>query len=441
MGANVEELGALERRLDVSIPQEKIRTEVESRLKRLARTAKIHGFRPGKVPLKIVQQQYGPQVRQEVIGDELKKNFGEAIREKNLRIAGYPRFEPKNIEENASEFEFSATFEVYPDIVLGDLSSTRVERPVVGVTQGDIDKTIETLRKQRVHYEPMERPAAKGDRITIDYRGTIGGEEFGGSKAENFTLVLGEGRLLKDFEEPLVGMSAGESKTFEVTFPEDYHGKEAAGKTAAFEVKLHEVKAPRVPEVDSEFATSLGIVDGNIEKLREEIQANLEREVSNRVRARMKEQVMQSLLETAKSEAPKALVESERERLMDDARRDLAARGMNKDVPLPQELFDERAQRRVNLGLILAEVVKLHGLKPKAEQVRAVVEDLAESYENPAEVVKWHYAAPERLNEAESLALEENVVTWVLEKVTVEDKPMTFDELMGRARNDSVAAE
>jgi trigger factor len=434
MQSNVEELGALERRLDVSIPQEKIETEVENRLKRLARTAKIHGFRPGKVPLKIVKQQYGPQVRQEVIGDVLKKNFSEAVREKNLKVAGYPRFEPKDMAENASQVEFSATFEVYPDVVLGALDASRVERPVVSVTQADVDKTIDTLRKQRMQYEPAVRPAAKGDRLNIDFRGTIDGEEFPGSKAENYSLILGEGRFLADFEEPLAGMSAGASKTFEVAFPANYHGKEAAGKTATFEVKLNTVEAARLPEVDAEFARSLGVEDGDVGRLRAEIQANLEREVANRIKARTKEQVMQCLLDTTNSHAPKALVEAEMERLMHDARRDLASRGVNpKDMPLPQDLFHERAQRRVSLGLILAELVKTHGLQPKPEQVRAMVEDLAQSYENPAEVVKWHYAAPERLNEAESLALEDNVVQWVLEKVKVEDKPMTLDELMGRA--------
>jgi trigger factor len=434
MQSNVEELGALERRLDVSIPQEKIETEVENRLKRLARTAKIHGFRPGKVPLKIVKQQYGPQVRQEVIGDVLKKNFSEAVREKNLKVAGYPRFEPKDMAENASQVEFSATFEVYPDVVLGALDASRVERPLVSVTQADVDKTIDTLRKQRMQYEPAGRPAAKGDRLNIDFRGTIDGEEFPGSKAENYSLILGEGRFLADFEEPLAGMSAGERKTFEVAFPANYHGKEAAGKTATFEVKLNTVEAGRLPEVDAEFARSLGVEDGDIGRLRAEIQANLEREVVNRIKARTKEQVMQCLLDTTNSQAPKALVEAEMERLMHDARRDLASRGVNpKDMPLPQDLFHERAQRRVSLGLILAELVKTHGLQPKPEQVRAMVEDLAQSYENPAEVVKWHYAAPERLNEAESLALEDNVVQWVLERVKVEDKPMTLDELMGRA--------
>lgn len=434
MQSNVEDLGALERRLNVSVPQENIETEVESRLKRLARTAKIHGFRPGKVPLKIVMQQYGPQVRQEVMGDVLQKNFSEAVREKKLRVAGYPRFEPKLMGENASEFEFSATFEVYPDVALGDLSGIRIEQPVIEVTDADVDKTLEVLRKQRVQYEPAERQALPGDRVNIDYRGMIDGMEFAGGKAENFTLVLGEGRLLKDFEEPLAGMSAGQSKTFEVTFPADYHGKDVAGKTAAFEVKLNGVEASRLPEVDAEFARSLGVAEGNIEKMRSEIQANLEREVSKRAKAKIKEQVMQALLDATKVQAPKALVELEMERLMQDARHDLESRGMNaKNVPLPRDLFHERAQRRVSLGLILGELVKVHSLHTRPEQVRAVVEDLAQSYENPDEVVKWHYSSADRLSGAESAVLEDNVVTWVLEKAVIVDKPMTLDELMGKS--------
>jgi trigger factor len=433
MQTNVEDLGALERRLNVSVPQEKIETEVDSRLKRLARTAKLHGFRPGKVPLKIVTQQYGPQVRQEVIEDVLKKNFSEAIREKNLRVAGYPRFESKSATEDTAHFEFSATFEVYPDIVLGDLSGVGLERPVVQVTSSDVDKTLEVLRKQRVEFEPAERPAQAGDRINIDYSGVIDGVEFPGGKAENFSLVLGEGRLLKDFEEPLIGMSGGQSKTFEVAFPADYHGKEVAGKTATFEVKLNGVEAARLPEVDAEFARALGVADGDIEKMRSEIKANLEREVFKRVNAKLKEQVMQVLLETTSVQPPKALVEMELERLMQDARNDLASRGMSdRNVPLPRDLLQERAEHRVKLGLILGELVKAHGLHPKPEQVRAVVEDMAQSYENPAEVVKWHYAAPDRLNEVESAALEDNVVTWVLEKVAVTDKSVSLDELMGR---------
>ena len=434
MHSNVEDLGALERRLSVSIPQEKIETEVENRLKKLAHTAKIHGFRPGKVPLKVVTQQYGSQVRQEVLGDVLKKNFSEAVREQNLRVAGYPHFEPKSpAEGKTSDFEFSATFEVYPEVVLGDLSHVRIEKPVVNVTDTDVDQTLETLRKQRIQYEPAERAAASGDRINIDYHGVVDGTEFPGGAAENFTLVLGEGRLLKDFEAPLIGMSAGQSKTFEVAFPADYHGKEIAGKVVTFEVKLNGVESARLPEVDGEFARALGVTDGDVQKMRREIEANLEREMSQRVKMKTKEQVMQALLDTTDILAPKALVEMEMERLIHDTRKDLASRGMNaKNMPLPSELFQERAQLRVSLGLILGELVKVHGLHAKPEQVRKVVEDLSQSYERPEEVVKWHYAAPDRLNDVESAVLEDNVVEWVLGQVVVQDKPTTVDELMGK---------
>jgi trigger factor len=434
MQTNVEQLGALERRINVSIPQEKIQSEVENRLKRLARTVKLHGFRPGKVPFKIVMQQYGPQVRNEVIGDALKKNFSDAVRENNLRVAGYPHFEPKAADGDISPIEFSATFEVYPDVALGDLSEVQIARPVVDVTAADIDKTIEVLRRQRVQFEAADKPAQSGDRISINYRGVIDGVEFAGGKAENFTLILGEGRLLKDFEAPLIDMRAGEIKTFEVTFPADYHGKDVAEKIATFEVRLNGVEASRLPEINAEFAQSLGVANRDIETMRDEIEANLKREASKRVGAKLKEQVMQALLDSTSIESPKALVELELERLTQDAHNELASRGLaTKNMPLPQELLKERAQRRVALWLILGELVKTHNLHPKPEQVRAVVEDLAQSYENPPEVIKWHYSAPERLKEVESAALEDNVVQWVLENVKVTDKAMSLDELMGRS--------
>ena len=434
MQSNVENIGGLERRLSVSVPHEAIETEMESRLKRLARTAKVPGFRPGRVPLHIVQQQYGPQVRQEVLGDVLQKSFSEAVREQKLRLVGSPHFEPKTTTGNTSEFEFSATFEVYPDVVLGDLSGVSIEQPVVNVIPADIDKTLEVVRKQRVKYQSVERQANEGDRVSIDYSGTIDGVEFAGGKAEGFSLVLGEGRLLKDFEGPLIGMVADQSKTFEVTFPADYHGKDVAGKIATFVVKLNSVEAPELPEVNAEFAKSLGVADGDVEKMRGEIQINLEREITKRKKARIKSQVMQALLDTTKIDAPKVLVEQERARLMQDARRDLEARGMKTtDISLPSELFQEQAQRRVNLGLILAELVKVQKLQAGPEQVRGVVEDLAQSYENPGEVVNWHYSSPDRLSEIESAVLEDNVVVWVLEKVASVDKPVTFDELMGKS--------
>jgi len=434
MQSDVEILGPLERRLNVTVLQEKIESEVESRLKRLARTAKIHGFRSGKVPLKIVSQQYGPKVRQEVMGEVLHRSFGEVVLEQKLRVAGYPRFEAKEVTENAPQFEFSATFEVYPDVILGDLKSISIEQTAMQVSPADVDKAIEIMRKQRTQYDAVERPVMIGDRINIDYHGVIDGEEFDGGRANNFFLVLGEGQFLKDFEEPMLGMSTEQRKTFEVTFPVDYHNKEIAGKTATFEVKLNGVEKSRLPELNAEFAKLLGIADGDTEKMYGEVRANLEREVSKRIKTRVKEKVMQALLDTIPIETPRVLVALELDRLMQSARNDLKKRGMKiKDVPLSPDLFQEQALRRVNLGLIMAELVKTYDLHAKPEQVRALVEDFAQSYENPGEMVKWHYSSKERLNEAESAVLEDNVVAWVLQKAKVVEKVVTFDELMGKS--------
>ena len=433
MQANLESLGTLERRLSVAVPLAEIDREIDTRLKRLSRTVKMDGFRPGKVPLKVVAQQYGPQIRQEVLGDAIQRTFGEAVREQNLRVAGYPRFEPKPLNEGASEFEYSATFEIYPDVHVGDISSSSITRPQLLVSEAEIDQTLEVMRKQRATYDPVQRGAENADRVTMSYRGTIDGTEFAGGKAENQAIVLGEGRLLADFESQLQGMKAGDAKTFELHFPDDYHGKDVAGKTATFELNVSEVAVPRLPEIDGEFAKSLGVEEGDVTKMRAEIQGNLEREVKTRLKSRVKEQVMQALLDATQVEVPKALVESEIERLRNFARQDLAARGIpvKDDTPLPADMFEKQAQRRVNLGLILAELVKAHQLQAKPEQVRHTVEEQAQSYENPQEVVRWYYQSPERLREIESMVLEDNVVDWALRTARVEDKPIAFDELMG----------
>ena len=433
MQANLENLSPLERRLSVAVPMAEIDREIDTRLKRLTRTVKMHGFRPGKVPLKVVAQQYGPQVRQEVLGDALQRSFGEAVREQNLKVAGYPRFEPKPLDEGAAEFEYSATFEVYPEVQVGDISGASITRPSLEVADAEVDRTLEIMQKQRVTYDRAERPAENGDRVTLSYRGTVDGVEFQGGKAENQAVVLGQGRLLPDFESQLMGMKAGDSKTFELRFPDDYHGKDVAGKTATFEVSVSEVAAPKLPEIDAEFAKSLGVGDGDVSKMRAEIKGNLEREVKSRLKSRVKDQVMQALLDTTNVEVPKALVESEIERLRNFARQDLAARGVpvKEDTPLPADMFEKQAERRVNLGLILAEVVKAHQLQAKPEQVRAAVEEQAQTYENPQEVVRWYYQSPERLREIESMVLEDNVVEWALATAKVEDKTIAFDELMG----------
>jgi trigger factor len=432
MQANLEKLDQLGRRLNIAVPMAEIDNEVDSRLKRLSRTVKMHGFRPGKVPLRVVAQQYGGQVRQEVLGDALQKSFGEAVRQQNLKVAGYPKFEAKPPVDGASQFEYSATFEVYPEIAVGDISKTVLSRPVLEVGDVEIDKTLEIMRKQRVSYTAAERAAASGDRVTLDYRGTMDGKEFDGGTAKGYAVVIGEGRMLPDFEAQLAGMKAGESKTFDLHFPDDYHGKDVAGKTAKFEITLNQVAAPVLPQVDAEFAKSLGVADGDLAKMRSDIRGNLEREVKARLKGRLKEQVMQALLDVTQVDVPKSLVEMEVQRLQDMARQDLAARGIpvRDDMPMPAEVFEKQAQRRVNLGLILAEVVRINNLQAKPEQVRAVVEEQAQSYEHPAEVVKWFYQSPERLRDIESMVLEDNVVAWALSTAKVEDKAVTFDELM-----------
>ena len=424
----------LERTLNLAVSLAGMEAEVDGRLKRLARTVKMDGFRPGKVPMKMVAQQYSGQVRQEVLGDTVQKNFAEAVRAQNLKVAGYPRIEAKPAEGESKDLEFTATFEVYPDVVVGDISAVKIERPQVVVGDAEVDKTLEILRKQRVTYEPADRAAASGDQVSIDYHGTLNGEVFQGGQANDYRLVLGEGRTLKDFEDPIIGMKAGESKTFELTFPEDYHAKELAGKTVSFEVTLNQVAGPKLPEVDADFAKSLGVADGNLETMRGEIKSNLERELKKRITARVKESVMQALLDTTTFELPKALVEMEIDRLRESAGEDMRARGMNVgDISFPAHLFEDQARRRVSLGLILAEVVKANQLQAKAEQVRELVNEFAESYEQPEQVVAWYYSEPNRLAEVEALVMEDNVVKWALEQAKVADVTSAFDELMGNA--------
>jgi len=434
MQANLETLSALERRLSVTLPVADIDNEIESRLKRLSRTVKMHGFRPGKVPLKVVAQQYGPQVRQEVLGDAMQKSFGEAVRNQNLRVAGYPRFDLKPPADGAAEFHYSATFEVYPDVKVGDIGNASIERPHLLVSEAEVDRTIELMRKQRATYEPAQRAARNEDRVTIDFRGSIDGAEFQGSTGNGQQAVLGDGRLVPDFEANVVGVGAGESKTFDVRFPDDYHGREVAGKTARFEVTVREVASPVLPEVDAQFAKGLGVADGDIAKMRAEIRANVEREVKAKLKSNLREQVMQALLDATKMETPKGLLQMEVQRMREGMRQELTARGVkvNDDMPLPADLFEQRARRRVNLGLIFSELVKTHNLYARPEQVRAMVDEQAQSYERPEEVVKWFYAAPERLREIESVATEDNIVAWALGVAKVTDKTVGFEELMGK---------
>ena len=432
MQAQVENIGQLERRIRISVPRAQIDAEIENRLKRIARTAKIHGFRPGKVPMKLVAQQYGGQVREEVITEAGSRGISEALYEQKIKVAGMPRFEAAADAANGEQLEFSAIFEVYPEIVLGSISSAKIERPTVQVSDADVDKTIDILRKQRATFEPTEAAAQQGDQVDIDYSGMIDGQPFAGGATQGYIVTLGEGRTLADFDRPLEGMKAGEEKTYDVTFPADYHGKEVAGKTAQFHVKVNKVLAARLPEIGPELAQALGVEDGDVSKMRAEVRANIEREVSKRVENKVKEQVMQALSDATPLSVPRALIDSEIERLQQRTRQDMAVRGIKTDnMPLPADIFEAQAQRRVSLGLILAEVVKAHDLKAQAEQVRKLVDEYAQSYEKPEQVVAWYYENPTRLAEVESLVLEQNVVSWALNQAQVEDKPTAFDDLMG----------
>lgn len=434
MQTNLETISTLERRITMALPSEQIEKQVDERLKHLSRTVKMSGFRPGKVPLKIVAQQYGPQIRSEVVGDAVQKAFSDVVNEQKLRVAGYPRIEPKQDGVDQNVIAFSATFEVYPEFKPGDVSGAKIERLALQVSEVDVDKTIEILRKQRVTYAEASRAAKSGDRVTADFTGRIDGVEFAGGKGAGVPVVLGEGRMLPDFETGLTGMAPGETRTFDVKFPEEYGGKEVAGKTAAFETVVSKVEEPVLPEIDGEFAKSLGVVDGDIAKMRQEIRGNVEREVQKRIESDAKQKVMQALIDVTQVEVPKALVEMEVERLMQSARQDLESRGIKMEqLPINPEIFETQAKRRVTLGLILAELVKVNDLNPKPEQIRSRVDEYASTYEQPSEVVKWVYSEPQRLAEFEGMAIESNVVSWVLERAKVEDKAVSFDELMEKA--------
>ncbi|MDK2123402.1 trigger factor [Parachitinimonas caeni] len=433
MQVQMETLGQLERRLNFAIPMGEIDAAVDARLKGVARGAKIQGFRPGKAPLKIVAQNYGPQVREEVLGEKVQSSFASAVQAQQLRVAGYPRFEALPAE-STTEFRFAAVFEVYPEVSIGDLSSKEIERPTLEVSDVEVDKTIDILRKQRTRFEHVERAVAKGDRIVVDFSGKIDGVEFAGGSAKNYAFLAGEGQMLPEFDAAVIDMKDGETKSFDLSFPEDYHGKDVAGKTAIFEVTVRNVSEPRLPEIDADFAKALGIEDGDVEKMRAEIRKNVSREVKRRLQARAKESVMQALLDVTTIELPKSLVGLEIGRLIEQAREEMRSRGFDpKEMPFPPELFEEQAKRRVALGLILAELVRANGLEAKPEQVKALVQEFAESYEHPEDVVKWYYASADRLDGPEAMVMEDNVVAYVYGVAKPIDKVLTFDELMGNA--------
>lgn len=434
MQTNEVTLGALERRIDLTINLKDVETQVSERLKRLSRTVKMAGFRPGKVPMKMVEQSYGPQVRNEVLGESVESAFSKSVQEQNLRVAGYPNIEPKATSAEG-QMEFVASFEVFPEVVVGDLASAEIERPQLSVGEAEVERTIEVLRKQRTSYEKVERASAEGDRVVIDFTGRKDGEVFEGGQASDFAVVVGSGQMLPDFDAALVGLSVGESKTFDLTFPEQYQAANLAGQTVQFEITMKGVEGPILPEVDAVFAQALGVVDGDVAKMREEIKANLEREVARRIRARVRDQALEALSKACSFDIPKALVDGEAGRMAEAAKRDLAQRGVDvKNVPVSKDWFTEQASNRVKLGLAVSEIVGKNGLAAKPEQIRARIEDMAQTYEQPEEVVRWYYSKPENLRDVEDSVVEDNVVEWVLTQAKVSDKGFTFEELMEQSQ-------
>jgi trigger factor len=434
MQATVETLSNLERRMTVSVPMKPIEEEVGQRLGRLARTVKMAGFRPGKVPMSLVQKNYGPQVFDEVISSTVERTFTEAVTENKLRVAGYPNIEQKPSAETEGQFEFIATFEVFPEVVIGELSAVSIERPTITVGDADIDRTIEVLQKQRATYEPVKRASKKGDKVSVTFRAEIDGQEVESTNGNSIDLILGEDGRIAEFDDNIIGAKTGATKKFDITYAEDNPSPQLAGKTVSYDVTVNTVAQMKLPELDAEFAKNLGIESGEVEKMRADIQDSLQQEVTKRVRAKLKEQVFKALLEAVNLELPRALIAMEINRLMQGARANLQQRGMDPaQVNLEAGMFEEQAKRNVHLRLILAELVNKNELHATPEQIRAMVDEFAKSFEQPEEVVRWYYSDPQRLDEPMGLATEENVVNWVLERSKVTDKAVSFDELMGNA--------
>jgi trigger factor len=435
MAVNVETLEKLERKMTLTLPVDVIKSEVDNRLKRLARTVRMDGFRPGKVPMNVVAQRYGYSVQYEVMNDKVGEAFAQAANEAKLRVAGQPKITEKE-ESPEGQLAFDAVFEVYPDVKIGELTDAQVEKLSTEVTDAAIDKTLDILRKQRRTFaqRPHDAAVQDTDRVTVDFEGKIDGEPFQGGKAEDFQFIVGDGQMLKEFEDAVRGMKAGESKTFPLAFPADYHGKDVAGKTADFMVTVKKVEAAHLPDVNDALAKSLGIEDATVEGLRNDIRKNLEREVKFRLQSRNKQAVMDALVAKAELDLPKSIVQAELDRMVEGARADLKQRGI-KDAdkaPIPEELFRPQAERRVRLGLVVAELVRAHNLQAKPEQIKSHVEELAASYEKPVEVVRWYYSDNRRLADVEALVVENNVTEYVLSQAKVVDKPIAFDELMGQ---------
>jgi len=432
MPQHIENLGALERKVTLQFAKSDLLPQRQGKLKQLGKNLKIAGFRPGKVPAKMVEKQYGQQVDFELSFDHASNQFFEFAKSEKIQLVGQPRLEPKS-ELDAEQIEFDAFFEVFPEVLIGDISSAQVTQYHTELSDQEVDNTLELLRKQRVVYQARssELPAQTDDQVTIDFVGTLDGVEFSGGKADDFKFVIGQGQMLPEFEAAAIALAVGQERIFPLTFPIDYHGKDVAGKTVEFKIVMKQVEYPELPEINDEFAASLGIAEGGVSQVRTEISKNLAREVARRTKGLLKKQAMDILSNACAFDLPAFLVSQEEERLIEMARQDLEQRGVPnaKDAPIPEGMFTPQAKERVKLGLILNSLVKEHGLKASPEQIQSEIEDQAASYDDPQEVTRWYYSDPARLSDIESIVMESNVVKYVMEKATVIDKNVTFAEL------------
>lgn len=438
MQVSVESSEGLERRMTVELPAEKVNEAVEKRLKEVARTTRLDGFRPGKVPLSVVRKRFSGQIRQEIFGDLVKSSYFEALAQEKLQPAGEPSIEP--IDEGAG-MGYVAVFEVMPEVELGSLAEAEIKEPAVRVTDDDLQEMLEKLRKQRTTWTDVERGAQDGDQVTIDFKGFIDGEAFDGGSADGVPLVLGSGSMIPGFEEGLAGVESGDERTLDLQFPEDYQTEKLAGKAARFEVKVLKVAEPVLPEINEEFAKAYGVSEGGVEGLHTEIRSNMERELKEKIRSVLKEQAMDALLKVNRLEVPKVLVGEEAKAILEQTKSNMAQNGHASSIDLPVSLFEEQAQRRVTLGLIIGEVIRQHKIELDEERVRQKVEQFAQSYEEPQEVIDYYYANKQQLASVENVVLEDQVVDWVLDQAKVEQSETGFDELMNPVAPESGKTE
>ncbi|ADC71087.1 trigger factor [Thioalkalivibrio sp. K90mix] len=427
MQVSVEATGNLERKMTIQVPPERVETEVDNRLKSLAKRVRLDGFRPGKVPLKVVRQRYGAGVYQEVLSEVLQESYREAVQQEGLEPAGNPSIEPQSVE-SGQPIEFVASFQVFPEVEVADFSDAKIERPVAEIGDEDIDRVIDSLREQNKEWADVKRKAKKGDRITLDFVGSIDGEEFEGGKADDFQVEVGAGRLIEDFEKQLKGVKTGEEPTIDVTFPDDYPAENLKGKTAQFALTIKKVEGPKLPEVDEEFAKKFGIEDGSVEKLRADVRSNMERELNQALKGKVKNQVMELIIERHGFDLPDALVKSEINRLREEAEKRFG--GAQQTQPLPDSLFEEEAKRRVRLGLALRAIIDQKGFEVDAERVERDLEDMAATYEDPEEVKQYYRSNPQAKSNLESLVLEDQVVDWIVDQAKVTEKKTSFQDVM-----------